>query len=98
MFPVPAAERTVLTALPAWRLDTDRFCGGNPGAKVFPKLVRETRGVWLVSGGEVKERRVVESRRTGRTADPSRSQPPVSRLRGARVSVSVPRGGGPPVR
>ena len=35
-----------------------------------------------------------EGGRTGRTADLSRFQPPVSRLRGARASVSVtPRGG-----
>lgn len=32
-------------------------------------------------------------RRTVRAAEPSRFQPRVPRLRGARVSVSVPRGG-----
>lgn len=36
----------------------------------------------------------MERRRTVRTAELSRFQPPVSRLRGTRVSVSVPRGEG----
>lgn len=59
----------------------------------FPKLVRETQAS-AGSPGESERTRVLERRRTVRTADLNRFQPPVSRLRGARVSVSVPRGEG----
>lgn len=69
-------------------LHGDGLSGSNPGAKVFPSWSerRKARGR---SPGESEERR-----RTVRTAELSRFQPPVSRLRGARVSVSVPRGEG----
>lgn len=67
---------------------------GNPGAKVSPKLLRDAAAASRCSPGESEHRRVLERRRTVRTADLGRFQPPVSRLRGARVSVSVPRGEG----
>lgn len=83
----------MLTALPAWTLSTAGFRGSNPGAKVFPSC-SERRRLLGGSPGESEDRRVLERGRTVRTADLSRFQPPVSRLRGAAVSVSVPRGVG----
>lgn len=70
-----------------------QISGTNPGAKVFPSC-SESREACCGFPAESEERRVLERRRTVRTADLSRFQPPVSRLRGAKVSVSVLRGEG----
>lgn len=70
------------------------------GPKFSPSW-SEGRAARAGSPGESEERGVVGRRRTVRAAEPSRFQPRVPRLRGARVSVSVPLGGewgGPPVR
>lgn len=80
---------------PSARCSLRSLHGDSTGSvtKVFPSWSerRQARGG---SPRESEERGVVEGRRTERAAELSRSQPPVSRLRRERVSVSVPRGEG----
>lgn len=42
----------MLNALSAWRRNTDGLSGGNPRAKVFPKLIRGTSGSRWISRGK----------------------------------------------